>query len=66
MAFELVAGNYAHCNGNTCYKQPTRKQTVLRFQIRLMQTFSNSIYHKSMEKQDSGGALLISAVFGTR
>ena len=42
-----------------------------------MQTFSNSIYPKDffqlnisqmhgMEKQDNGGALLISAVFGTR
>ena len=31
-----------------------------------MQTFSNSIYPKCMEKQDNSGALLISAVFGTR
>ena len=23
MAFELVARNYAHCNGNTCYGQTT-------------------------------------------
>ena len=31
-----------------------------------MQTFSNSIYPKYMEKKDNSGALLISAVFGTR
>ena len=31
-----------------------------------MQTFSNSIYPKRMEKQDNSGALVISAVFGTR
>ena len=31
-----------------------------------MQTFSNSIYPKSMEKEDNIGAVLISAVFGTR
>ena len=31
-----------------------------------MQTFSNSIYHECMEKQDNSGAVLISAVFGTR
>ena len=31
-----------------------------------MQTFSNSIYPKRMEKYDNSGALLISAVFGIR
>ena len=31
-----------------------------------MQTFYNSIYPKSMEKKDNSGAVLISAVFGTR
>ena len=31
-----------------------------------MQTFSNSIYPKCMEKYENSGALLISAVFGTR
>ena len=30
-----------------------------------MQTCSNSIYPKCMEKYDNSGALLISAVFGT-
>ena len=40
MAFELVARNCAHCNGNTCYGQSTCLETVLRFQIRLRQTFS--------------------------
>ena len=31
-----------------------------------MQTFSNSIYPKCIEKWDNSGAVLISAVFGTR
>ena len=31
-----------------------------------MQTFSNSIYPEFMEKEDNSGAVLISAVFGTR
>ena len=31
-----------------------------------MQTFSNSIYPKGMEKKDNSGAVLISAVFATR
>ena len=31
-----------------------------------MQTFSNSIYSKCMEKKDKSGAFMISAVFGTR
>ena len=31
-----------------------------------MQTFSNSIYLKCMEKEDNSDVLLISAVFGTR
>ena len=31
-----------------------------------MQTFSNSIYPKCMEKYDDSGAVLISAVFGAR
>ena len=60
MAFELVARNCAHCNGNTSYRQSTFEQTVLRFQIRLMQTFSNSIYPKCTKKWDNSGAVLIS------
>ena len=31
-----------------------------------MQTFSNLIYPKCMEKKDNSGAVVISAVFGTR
>ena len=30
-----------------------------------MQTFSNSMYPKCIEKKDNSGAVLISAVFGT-
>ena len=31
-----------------------------------MQTFSNSIYPKCMQKEDNSGAVLIWAVFGLR
>ena len=31
-----------------------------------MQTFSNSIFRKCMEKLENSDALLVSAVFGTR
>ena len=66
MAFELGAGNSAYCNGNTYYRQSMGQQTVLRYQIRLRQTFSNSIYPDFMEKQDNSCAVLIPVVFGTR
>ena len=42
------------------------EQTVLRFMIRVKQSFSNSIYLKFMGKKDNTGAFLLSAVFGTR
>ena len=43
-----------------------REQTVLRFYIRLKVTFSNSIYLELTRKEGNSGAVLISAVFGTR
>ena len=42
------------------------EQTVLRFMIRVEQSFSLSIYQKFMGKEDNSGALLLSAVFETR
>ena len=66
MAFEIFAGNSAYCCRNTCHRQLMRKQTVLRFHVRLTVTFSNSFYLELTRKESNGGAVLISAVFGTR
>ena len=66
MAFEIVAVNSAYCCRNTCHRQLMREQTVLRFLIRLKVTFSNSIYLELRRKKGNSGAVLISAVFGTR
>ena len=57
-AFEVVAGNCAYCEGNTCTRQSMCKQTVLRFQISLRQAFSNSIYPRFMETFDNSGVVL--------
>ena len=35
------------------------KQTVLRFMIKVKQSFSNSIYQKFMGEKDNSGALLL-------
>ena len=43
-----------------------REQTVLRFHIRLKVAFSNSIYLELKREEGNSGAVLISAVFGTR
>ena len=43
-----------------------REQTVLRFFICLKVTFSNSIYLELTRKEGNSGAVVISAVFGTR
>ena len=66
MAFEIVAVNSAYCCRNACHRQLKREQTVLRFYIRLKVTFSNSIELEFMEKEGNSGAVLTSAVFGTR
>ena len=65
-AFEDVAEFSAYCGRNTCHRQSMCKRTVLRFKIRINQTFYNSIYLKFMGKKYNSGALLLSAVFGTR
>ena len=64
-AFEVVAENSAYCDRNTCHRQSICQQTVLRFMIRVKQSFSNSIYLKFMRKKDNSDALLLSVVFGT-
>ena len=43
-----------------------RKQTVLRFHIRLKVTFYNSVYPELTTEEGNSGAVKISAVFGTR
>ena len=43
-----------------------REQKDLRFHIRLKVTFPNSIYLELTRKEGNSGAVLISAVFGTR
>ena len=65
-AFEVVARNSAYCDGNTGTLQSMCLQTVLRFQILLRKTFSNSIYPRFMETFGNSRAVLIWAVFRTR
>ena len=60
IAFEVVAEISAYCDRNTCHRQ-----TVLRFMIRVKQSFSNSIYAIFMGKKNNSDALLLSAVFWT-
>ena len=43
----------------TCHRQSVCQQTVLRFQIRQRQAFSNSIYLDFFEKYDNSGVVLI-------
>ena len=43
-----------------------REQKLLRFDIRLKMTFSNSIYLELTRKEGNSGTVLILAVFGTR
>ena len=66
MAFEIISANSEYCFQNTCHRQLMREQTVLRFHIRLKVTFSNSIYLELTRKEGNSGAVLTSAVFGTR
>ena len=64
--FEVFPDNSAYCEYNTCHRQSMCQQIVLRFQIRLRNVFSNSIYLEFMWKYGNSGAVLVSAVFGTR
>ena len=66
MAFEIVAVNSEYCYRNTRHRQLMFEQTVLKFHIRLKQTFCNSIYLELTRKEGNTAAVLISAVFGTR
>ena len=64
--FEFVAESYASCGRNTCHQQSMCEETDLTFQIRVKHTFSNSIYLEFIRKKHNSGALVLSAVFGTR
>ena len=66
IAFEVVDENSAYCGRNTYHRQSECWQTVLRFMTRVKQSFSNSIYLGFTGKKDNSGALLLSAVFGTK
>ena len=65
-AYEIVAENSAYSGRNTCHPQSMCWQTVLRFMIKVKQSFSNWLYLEFMGKKDNSDALLLSAVFGTR
>ena len=66
VAFEYVPGNFLNYDENTCYRESTCYQTVLRFHIWLKQMFSNSVCLGLMENSDESAAVMISAVFVTR
>ena len=53
-------------NENTYDRQSTCYQTVLRFQISLSESFSNSMCVGSMERSDKTARIVVSAVFNTR
>ena len=58
-AFEVVAGNFALCDGNPCTRQSMCLQRVLRFQIGLRESFSNSLYPRFIKTFDNSGPVLI-------
>ena len=64
-AFEVVGENSAYCSRNTFHRQSMCWQRVLRFMIRVKQSFRNSIHLKFIGKKGNSGALLLSAVFRT-
>ena len=66
IAFEVVAEISAYFGRNTCHRQSVCYKTVLRFMIKVKQSFSNWLYLEFMGKKDNSHALLLSAVFGTR
>ena len=65
IAFDLVAGLFLIYDENTCDRQSTCYQTVLRFWISLRDMFLNSISPRLMEDYKIT-AMQFSAVFRTR
>ena len=65
MALEHVAGTSLDDDENTCDRQSTCYQTVLRFDIWLKEIFSDSICLGLMKNKHESNAVLISAAFCT-
>ena len=65
MPFQQVSWISLNYHENSCERQSTCYQTVLRFDIWLKQVFSNSIYLGSMEIDDQKVDVVISAVIIT-
>ena len=59
MTFEHIAGISLNYDDNPCGRQSTCYQTVLRFQMRLQEMFSNSISVGLMENYDKSAGVLI-------
>ena len=66
IAFEPVVTIFPIYDENTCDRQSTCYQTVLRFQIGLREIFSNSIFPRLMKNLHKSATLWVSTVFGTR
>ena len=66
IALEHVSGISLKYDENTCERQSTCSQAVLRFHIWLKEMFSNSILFGLIENYDQSAAVLISAVSLTR
>ena len=66
IGFELVTVNSLYYDQNTRSWQSMCQQAVLKSQIRLKTTFSNSIWVRMLEKLVKSIFLQISGVFGTR
>ena len=65
-AFEPVVGIYLNYEENTCDRHSTCYQTVLRFQIWLIDIFSNLICLGLMENKHERAAVQILSVFAAR
>ena len=66
MALNPVSRISLTYDGNTCERQSTCYQTVLRFHIQLKEMFSSSISLCLIENLDESAAVLISALFVSR
>ena len=65
-SISIGSSNFTYYYENTCSWQLTSYQTVLKSQIKLKITFSNSSLLKMLNKLDKSRSLIISAYFGSR
>ena len=63
--FEPPAGISLIYEENTCDRQSTCYQTLLRFSILLREMFSNSIFPRLIENLEKRAPVQVPAVFGT-